>query len=314
MATILNVIFPVFAIALAGYVLARLGVLRPADVAGLSTYVFNVAAPVLLFNSLATEDFPAAFNWGYLLAYYLAAFAVFGLGMLIGRWRFGHSRPEQGVFGMAAAYSNTLLIGLPIIVAAYGDEALLPLLLIIAPHAALLSLAVVVIAEAGAGDGTRRWAVARATARKLLLNPILLGVALGLLANRLGVGAPGRLPDVVARTTGLVGQSLLPCALVMLGASLAQYRLSRYTQEAGVLVVLKLLVQPALVALLLTYVFPVSPLWRAVAVITAGLPTGITVTTFAYRYQACIASVAAATLLSTLLAVATLTAMLSMLV
>jgi predicted permease len=307
--TIVNVIFPVFAIALAGYLLARLGVLRPADVAGLSTYVFNIAAPVLLFNSLATEDFQAAFNWGYLLAYYLAAFAVFGLGMLIGRWRFGHSLPEQGMFGMAAAYSNTLLVGLPIIVAAFGDEALLPLLLIIAPHAALLSLAVVVIAEAGAGDGRRRWAAARATARKLLLNPILLGVALGLLANRLGIA----LPEVVARTTGLVGQSLLPCALVMLGASLAQYRLSRYTREAGVLVALKLLVQPALAALLLTYVFPVSPLWRAVAVITAGLPTGITVTTFAYRYQACIASVAAATLLSTLLAVATLAVMLAVL-
>ena len=36
--TIFNVIFPVFAIALAGYLLARLGVLRPPDVAGLATY------------------------------------------------------------------------------------------------------------------------------------------------------------------------------------------------------------------------------------------------------------------------------------
>src|SRR5687767_10813094 len=97
--TIFNVIFPVFAIALAGYLLARLGVLRPPDVTGLATYVFNIAAPVLLFHSLARLEIPAEINWGYLLAYYLAAFAVYGLGMLVSRWRFRHSRPEQGVFG-----------------------------------------------------------------------------------------------------------------------------------------------------------------------------------------------------------------------
>jgi predicted permease len=305
-ATIFNVIFPIFAIALAGYLLARLGVLRPPDVAGLATYVFNVAAPVLLFDSLAGLAFPAEINWGYLLAYYLAAFAVFGLGMLISRARFGHSRPEQGVFGMAAAYSNTLLIGLPVVVGAFGDAALLPILLIISPHATLLSLAVVVMAEPGAGDGRRRWEAARATARKMLRNPIILGVAAGLLFNRLGL----TLPPVLASTTEMVGQSVLPVALIMLGATLTQYRLREYSQEAWVLVALKLLAQPVLVGLLLTYVFPVSPLWTAVAILTAGLPIGITVTTFAYRYQACIPSVAAATLLSTILALGTLTVML----
>src|SRR5688572_2163005 len=116
---IFNVIFLVFAIALAGYVLARVGVLRPPEVAGLAPYVFNIAVPVLLFDSLAGLEFPAEINWGYLLAYYAAAFAVFGLGMLVSRWRFRHSVPEQGVFGMAAAYSNTLLIGLPVVVGAF---------------------------------------------------------------------------------------------------------------------------------------------------------------------------------------------------
>jgi malonate transporter len=308
--TIFNVIFPVFAIALAGYLLARLGVLRPPDVTGLAAYVFNIAAPVLLFHSLARLEIPAEINWGYLLAYYLAAFAVYGLGMLVSRWRFRHSRPEQGVFGMAAAYSNTLLIGLPVVVGAFGDEALLPILLIISPHAMLLSLTVVTIAESGAGDGRQRRQALQNTARRMLVNPIILGVAAGLVFNRLGLTLPG----VLAETTELVGQSLLPCALIMLGASLTQYRLREYSQEAWVLVALKLLAQPLLVGLLLTFVFPVSPLWTAVAILTAGLPIGITVTTFAYRYQACIPSVAAATLLSTVLALGSLTVMLYFLV
>jgi predicted permease len=226
--------------------------------------------------------------------------------MLVSRWRFGHSLPEQGVFGMAAAYSNTLLIGLPVVVGAFGDEALLPILLIISPHATLLSLSVVVIAESGAGDKRRRREAVLNTARRMLRNPIILGVAAGLLFNRLGL----TLPAVIARTTEMVGQSVLPCALIMLGATLTQYRLREYSQEAWLLVGLKLVVQPLLAGLLLTYLFPASPLWTAVAILTAGLPIGITVTTFAYRYQACIPSVAAATLLSTVLALASLTVML----
>ena len=57
--TVFNVIFPIFAIALAGYGLARAGVLRPPDVAGLAAYVFNLAAPITSFRvvqSIATNS------------------------------------------------------------------------------------------------------------------------------------------------------------------------------------------------------------------------------------------------------------------
>ena len=66
---------------------------------------------------------------------------------------------------------------------------------------------------------------------------------------------------------------------------------------------LKLLLQPALVAVILWLFFPTSRAWAAVALLMAGMPTAINVTAFAKKYEACVAPVAAATLLSSLLVI-----------
>ena len=51
---------------------------------------------------------------------------------------FGHSLKESGVFGLGAAYSNTVLIGIPVCYSVYGDEGLIPLFIIISIHSAVL--------------------------------------------------------------------------------------------------------------------------------------------------------------------------------
>jgi predicted permease len=304
-----NVIFPILAIALLGYALARSRLFGGADIAGLSRYVFDVGVPALLFDALANLDLPAVIDWRYLLAYYAAAFTIYAIGMLVSRLGFAHSLPEQGVFGMAASYSNTLLVGLPVALGAFGQAALLPMLLIIALHSGLLSLTVTVIAEAASGRGARRRAVVSMVARRMIANPITLGVVIGLAFNWLGWSLPGPLAEVVS----LLAQSVMPCALFSLGASLTQYRLANYSLEAWVLVGLKLCLHPLLAWLVLSRVFHIQGLWAAVAVITAGSPIGVNVSVFAQKYQAGIAPVAAATLLSSVLGVVSLSVLLVLL-
>lgn len=50
--TIIQVIFPIFAIALIGYITAYKNWLTPSDIDGVSRFVFTIAIPVLLFQSL----------------------------------------------------------------------------------------------------------------------------------------------------------------------------------------------------------------------------------------------------------------------
>lgn len=299
MSPLLEIILPIFLVVFIGYAVARAGMFDKKATEVLSRFVFNITLPLLLFHSLATVSLPEEIEWEFLLSYYLIALVLFGAGALTGRLGFAYDLRGQGLFGMGASYSNMVVLGLPIVLNAFGDAAILPMFLLISVHSALIFSLVTLFAELdGAGSRLRELG---ATLRGIVTNPILLGLMAGLVFNLLGITLPGPLEDTVA----LLGDSALPTALFAVGATLSQYRLSGHYTEALVLVVLKIIAQPLLVWLLAFHVFQIDPIWGAVAVVAAGMPTGINSYLFAQRYGVAIEPMASAIVLSTLLTVGT---------
>lgn len=296
---IVEIIFPVFAIALLGYIVAYKGLFTVPDIQGISRFVFIIAIPVMLFNSLAHIDLPEHLNWQFLVSYYAIALFIFGLGMWASKSWFAHSAQEQSVFGLGSSYSNSVLVGLPLVSAGLGDEALLPTFMLIAIHSALLFFMVTLFAERDRGNGRSPLAIGRQTLVNLATNPIIIGLALGLLVNLFNIP----IPTLIDSTIGIISRAALPCALFVLGASLSAYKISGHFAEAWTMVGLKLLLQPLLVWVLAFVVFKIDPLWGAVAVMMAGMPVGINVYMFAQKYQVGLASVSGAIVISTTLAV-----------
>ena len=296
---IVEIIFPIFAIALLGYIVAYKELFTDRDIQGLSRFVFIIAIPVLLFNSLAHIDLPQQLNWAFLVSYYAIALFIFGLGMLASKRWFAHSPREQSVFGLGSSYSNAVLVGLPLVSAGLGDDALLPMFMLISIHSALLFFVVTLFAERDGGNGRSPLDIAHQTIRSLITNPIIIGLALGLIFNLFSIP----IPTAVDTTIGIISRAALPCALFVLGASLSAYRLSGHFAEAWTMVSLKLLLQPLLVWVLAFLVFKIDPLWGAVAVMMAGMPVGVNAYMFAQKYQVGLASVSGAIVLSTTLAI-----------
>ncbi len=299
--TIIEIIFPVFAIALLGYLLAFRGGFGTRAIAGISRYVFTVALPVMLFDAMANIELPDQPDWAFLLSYYLVVILLFLISMLIGRRLFGLSAREQSIFAMGSVYSNAVLIGLPLISAGLGEQALLPLFTLISIHGATLFFVTTLFAERDGDNGRSPLLLARQTLASLAKNPIIIGLFLGLLVNLLDLP----IPTAVNNTIEIIAKSALPCALFVLGASLSAYKLAGHFREAWTIVTFKLLLQPLLVWFLAFVVFRVDPLWGSVAVMLAGMPTGVNVTVFAQKYQACIPTISSAVLISTTLAILT---------
>ncbi len=298
---VFKVIFPIFVIALLGYIVAYKGMFSIRDIEGISRYVFNVAIPVMLFNSMAHVELPEKLDTSFLLSYYLVVVAMFFFGVWLSKRQFNYTAPEQAVFGMGICYSNSVLIGLPLISSGLGDEALLPLFMLIAVHSALVFFLVTLTAERDSAGSISLRAIAGKTVINLFKNPIILGLVLGLLVNWLSLP----IPTVIDTTIELISRSALPCALFVLGAGLSAYKLAGHFKVALTMVVLKQLLQPALVWVLAFVVFQIDPLWGAVAVMMAAMPVGINVYMFAQKYQVCLAPVSSAIVISTSLAVAT---------
>ncbi len=309
MALILDIILPVFGLVILGFGAARAKWFDEGAIRGLSLFVFNFAIPIMLFRTLARVELPESIEWGFLLSYFIGALSVFAMGMASAGLLFGRSLEEQGAAGLSAGYSNTVMLGIPLVLTAFGDAAALPVFLLVAFHSLVLFPTATAVIEAGRGRGEGLRRLPMVTAVGLAKNPIMVGLALGLAFNLLDLGIPGPV-DAIAET---LGQAALPCATFAMGASLAQYRIAGSLAESAVLIGLKILVHPLLVWVMATQVFELAPLWTSVAVVMAALPSGVNAYLFAERYGTGVAQAATAVLVSTTIAIGTLTLLLAML-
>jgi malonate transporter len=292
---IFGIIIPIFGTLGIGYAAARFGVFDEAANRGLSVFVFNFAIPLMLFRSIAQTELPDALPWGYLLSYFIGAFVVMGLAMVVGRVFFARRLDELAVMGRGASYSNIAMLGIPLVVTAYGPAAALPLFVLIACHSLVLLPPVTIIIEAARGAqqsiGKLMWTLLRGVAT----TPIIWGLSAGLVFAVSGAAVP----DVIDSIAGGIGAAAAPCALFALGASLTRYRIGGNLREPLSIVALKTLVHPLLVWVLATQLFDLPELW---VVVTPYL--------FAQRYQVVQSSTASTVFLSTLFSVLSLSVLL----
>jgi predicted permease len=144
------------------------------------------------------------------------------------------------------------------------------------------------------------------TLRAIALNPIIMATILGILFGLSGAV----LLEVVDRTVGFIGQAGPPTALFALGASLSLRKIAGNLAPAAVMVVCKLLAHPLLVWLLVTQVLDLEPFWVNAAVIFAACPVGANVFIFAQHYEAGVEAASSAIVISTGLAMITISALL----
>ena len=299
MNTLLAIVTPVFGVMLLGFIAAKIGWFDLAANRSLSIFVFNFAIPPLLFRNLAQAQLPAQLPWGYLLSYFLVAFGLFGLAYWSTRNYAERTHQGASICALSACYGNSVLMGIPLTLTAFGEQASVPLFLLLALQSPLLMPTVTVALELGRGNPLQ---VALNALRGLLTNPVIVALLLGFIWNLLVLSVPGPVNELAR----LLSQAATPCALFATGAALNQYRIAGNLAESLGLVSLKIVLQPLLVWLLASQVFQLPPLWTAVAVLIAALPTGVNAYLFAQRYNIGIATATTTIFLSTALSMLTL--------
>jgi predicted permease len=308
METIATVSLPIFALVFSGYGAKRLGLLNEASIAGLNGFVYYFALPALFVVKVSEAPVVRLFDWRLVAAYQGAGLGVFGVAMLCGRRLFGQRVAVLGLQGLAAAWGNVGYMGPPLVLAAFGNGATLPAATILAFDIMVpLSLAIAII-EGGLGGRHRWFEIVRTVAGGLARNPLMLAILAGAVLSAGGLALPAP-----AKAFGtLLGGAALPCALFALGASLVGRPIATGKGEVALLVGLKLLAHPLAVWALVTHVFALQPLWAKVAVIEAALPTAANVFVLAQRYDVYADRASAIVFTSTLVSVATVSALLAL--
>ncbi len=289
------IVLPVFGLIAIGYLARLCGLLSDKTGDGLSDFVFSLGVPCLIFTTLARATIPPVQPWGYWVAYFAGAGFVWLVATLIARGPFAATPREGIVAGFAAGQSNTVFVGVPMILQAYGDAGAVPLSLLLAIHLPVMMTIATLLAEG-------RSASPLLIAKRLLTHPIIVGVLLGS-AVRLLPG--GMLPTPAWQILDLIASATVPCALIAMGVALRRYGFAAGWQLPAIVSALKLIVHPLIVFLLATRVFSMPPAWAGVAVLFAACPSGINAYLFADRYKEGVSLASSTLALSTALAVAT---------
>ncbi len=296
-------IFPILAIALAGYLAARSGYLKENEYLAIARFTFNLIIPCLLFINMLHADIPDNFGIDFLLAFYVAVLFVYLIAMLLARHVFKAGASLQAVLAISATYSNTTVVGIPLVLQTLGSEALLPLFMIIATQNLVLFSVGTVFAEREQFDIRALAASLVRLLRQLLSSPLTASLIAGLTFNLLGIG----LYQPLDASLSLMSEAAIPTALFVLGTSLHQYQVGRQLPAALLITALKLIVLPILVWLTMYQLFTFDPLWAKTALLASAMPVGISAYVFALRYQTGQSAVAAASVISTLLSLIPLT-------
>ena len=302
------VVLPVFGLIAIGYAVAGLRLLRQESGEALADFVFAVAIPLLIFRTLALADFSGASPW----LMWIPFFAVFAMNWMLGdvliRWLFRRDARAGLVGGISSAYGNTVLLGIPLTLAAYGGDGAVPMALIVAVHLpVMMVVSSVLIERALRRDGVSEGHLdAKTRARNVLVtlvrSPIIIGMLAGAAWRAFGLPFTG-LPAVLAGRLADIASTL---ALFAMGMGLWRYGVRGNIRAGLLLSALKLLVQPALVFLLVRTIAPMPASWARVAVLAAACPTGVNAYLVAARFKTGEALASNAISLSTALAVLTI--------
>ncbi len=300
METIFNVVVPVFAIILTGYLSGAFKLLDGESSRAINRFVYYISLPVLLFISMARVDVVHILNWRYIAAILITLAITLLLSLLVARGFFKLKLSESALFGMGSVFGNGAYMGIPVILLAYGEAALIPGIIAVLIYTVVIvgPLAAIVEADRSQVDG---WHIVKDVIKSTLLNPLFVAPMLGIAYSVAGLPLISALDNFCTILGGAAG----PSALFALGLSLVGTSIRSGLAEVGTSSLLKLVISPVIMWLLSVQVFALDPLWAAVGVTMAALPSGAIVFVVASRYNVYVQRSSASIVVSTLLSMVT---------
>ena len=236
----LNVTVPIFLIILVGGFLKRIGLLNDGFSSVADKYVFKVALPVQLFRDIATMDIRADFSWKFVAFCMIATTFMFSVCWILGRL-FLKDKSMVGAFAQAAARGSAAILGIAFVENIYGSSGMTPMMIVSAVP--LFNIYSVIILTVSSAEGKLDGTVLRKTLRGVVTNPIILGIAAGMIWSLAGLPWPA----MISKSVGYIAATATPIALLVLGATFKGKEALQKIRPTFAAAFLKLVGIPALV-------------------------------------------------------------------
>ncbi|KZX16138.1 putative transporter YfdV [Methanobrevibacter cuticularis] len=256
-----------------GYFLKRIDLLNISDVNTLNKIVINVTMPCLIFSALYTADLSSI---GKLAIMPLVGLIVSSFSGIIAYSILTFKRypkKEKWSIMVPIILGNTAFLGFPLTLGIFGDIGLIRAIFYdISSLIVFLSLSVILMFNFG---GSFKTAI-----KKVLSFPVLWAVTFGIFFNliQLSIG------DLPLKVIDYLAAASIPLIMISLGLSLQFKNIKRSLKVATFATVIKLLIGP-LIALIIVTILGLTGIEHTIAIIEAGMPSGMLTLVLAINYD-----------------------------
>ena len=293
---IIAIISPLIFIASLGFICAKSKWLSKNQLDGISKLTFNLCIPAFLFSKMATAELDHSIGLGFFFAFYLPVIICYFIAAS-SNYFFYKKSPKSyqasAVFALGSSYSNTVIVGLPILFSLYGEQAMLLIFAIVTFHSAMLFTLTSAIA---AQENKKNW---QKTLINTFKNPLLISIIGGALFNLFSIG----LGEIINQSLSLLAKPAIALALFVLGASLSFYPLKSEIKFVSLSSAIKLILLPFLVYVSAYSIFNLTTIQLNTLVILSACPTGVNAYLIAKNFQSHEQTVASTVVVTTLLSV-----------
>ncbi|HKE85569.1 MAG TPA: AEC family transporter [Vicinamibacterales bacterium] len=290
-------LFPVFAIAGAGFLLARtLGV----QVQTVSRVTFYALAPALVFNVLVSSTLDGL-QAGRMVLFYVLVTIAAGLMARLAAIPLRLDRPSLSAFLLVVVSSNSGNYGLPVAMLAFGRDGL--------AFASMYFLASSLFSYTG---GILIAATGRRTIREAIVGITRVPAVYGAAAAGLSLLLHWPLPDALMRPVSMLSDAALPMMIIVLGMQLERATRPDRPAMVATAVVLSIVLMP-LAAIGIAHLVGLHGAAFQAGVLQASMPTAVITTILALEFNVEPNFVTSVVALSTLLSPLTVTVLIAFL-
>lgn len=291
----LNDLAPIFALAAVGFLLARRG---GADVKTLSSASFNALSPCLVFTQLVTARVSLSQSWR-VIAFCIVITAALGVAATAAAAALRLRGTTKTSFLLVALFSNSGNYALPVVLFAFGRDALAFASVYFVTSAVLVYTFGVFVAASG------RASVGLALKRVIAVPTVWATLAAIAIA---WVGVP--VPEAVMRPVALLSDAAIPVMLLVLGMQFERHARPEHPAAVSVAVALSLVLAPAM-AFALAALLGLEGAARQAAIVEASMPAAVATTVLALEFELDANFATSVVLFSTLLSPFTLVALIA---
>jgi hypothetical protein len=261
-------LFPVFVVIFIGWLLAFI---FRSDFKILAQAAHNALLPCLIFYTLVTTQIDLKSSTK-MVFFCVSSVLLSGVIALLFTRVLKIERVTASSFILVIMFTNVGNFGLPVILYAFGEEALAQgMVYMVIMNLLLYTVGVAVLTNGRTGS--------KGALRQALLSPLIYSPVLALLVMLFKL----RLPEFIMTPVEIMGRGAIPVTLLLLGMQL-QSTPVKNTRLTWLAVALRLVLVP-IVVFPLTRLYNLNPTATQAGMLQAATPAGISTTVLAMEYQ-----------------------------